>query len=268
MWWGWSGFQANSWWWGRSRVAWEHRTGQATLLRCTFLEGVQQWLRCLKSHLGSRLIFATYRMITSWYLRYLKYLRSWYLPHITWSDHDHDIWEGTTCLDHDNDICHIPHDQTVENGVEEQHAHATRHGEGVPCQRAHLNQLFVISTNFFPGGYVIFISLDLIIPTHPNIVPLGPDTHLLVEREVWTTEAKGDVGNQTLRTRSNYNFINLIKRDFLWKAADVVRHKYYFATFGIFQSGRHKSWRKSRDPHFSLSYKWETLFNASKKRFI
>ena len=86
MWWGWSGFQANSWWWGRSRVAWEHRTGQATLLRCTFLEGVQQWLRCLISHVGSRLIFATYRMITSWYLRYLKYLRSWYLPRTTWSD--------------------------------------------------------------------------------------------------------------------------------------------------------------------------------------
>ena len=41
-------------------------------------------------------------------------------------------------------------------------------------------------------------------------------------------------------------------------------HKYYFATFGIFQEGKHKSWRKSTDPHFSLSYKWETLFNASK----
>ena len=97
MWWGWSGFQANSWWWGRSRVAWEPRTGQATLLRCTFLEGVQQWLRCLKSHLGSRLIFATYRMITSWYLRYLKYLRSWYLPRTTWSDRREQS-QGAACL--------------------------------------------------------------------------------------------------------------------------------------------------------------------------
>ena len=28
--------------------------------------------------------------------------------------------------------------------------------------------------------------------------------------------------------------------------------------------GRHKSWHKSRDPHFSLAYKWETLFNTFK----
>ena len=42
----------------------------------------------LKSKYYSRrfLIFATYRMITSWYLRYFKYLRSWYLSHTTWSD--------------------------------------------------------------------------------------------------------------------------------------------------------------------------------------
>ena len=123
----------------------------------------------------------------------------WYLPRIAWSHND--IWDIWNIWDHD--ICHVPHDQTVENRVEEQHAHATRHGERVPCQRAHLNQLFVISTNFFPGGYVIFISLDLIIPTHPNIVPLGPNTHLLVEREVGTTEAEGDVRNQTLRKRIN-----------------------------------------------------------------
>ena len=39
-------------------------------------------------------------------------------------------------------------------------------------------------------------------------------------------------------------------------------HKYYFATFEYFRVGRHKSWHKSRDPHFSLPYKWETLFNT------
>jgi len=76
-------------------------------------------------------------------------------------------WLGNTVLARPH-CFDVPHDQTVENRVKEQHAHATRHGEGVPCQRA-----------------------------HPNIVPLGPNTHLLVEREVGTTEAKGDVRNQT-----------------------------------------------------------------------
>ena len=122
--------------------------------------------------------------------------------------------------------------------------------------------------------YVIFPiheKLDLIIATHPNVVPLSPDTHLLVEREVGTTEAKGDVRNQTLRKSMKFiwqSIQNSLKQDFVWKVADEVGHKYYFATFGIFQMEKHKSWRKSRDPHFSLSYKWETLFNASKKRFI
>ena len=43
-----------------------------------------------------------------------------------------------------------------------------------------------------------------------------------------------------------------------------VGHKYYFATFEYFRVGRHKSWHKSRDPHFSLAYKWKTLFNTFK----
>ena len=34
----------------------------------------------------------------------------------------------------------VPHQQPVEDGVEEQHAHAARHGEGVAGKRAHLGQ--------------------------------------------------------------------------------------------------------------------------------
>ena len=43
-----------------------------------------------------------------------------------------------------------------------------------------------------------------------------------------------------------------------------VGHKYYFATFEYFRVGRHKSWHKSRDPHFSLAFEWKTLFNTFK----
>ena len=34
----------------------------------------------------------------------------------------------------------VPHQQPVEDGVEEQHAHAARHGERVTGKRAHLGQ--------------------------------------------------------------------------------------------------------------------------------
>ena len=50
--------------------------------------------------------------------------------------------------------------------------------------------------------------------------------------------------------------------DLFCKVWDEMGHKYYFATFEYFRVGGHKSWHKSRDPHFSLPYKWETLFNT------
>ena len=106
----------------------------------------------------------------------------------------------------------VPHQQPVEGGVEQQHAHAAGHGQGVTSKRAHLGQGIETYACYWMADMIysnklqievaamsatltilIFLLVAQIRSTHPNVVPLGPNTHLLVEGEVGAAEAKGNV---------------------------------------------------------------------------